>query len=94
MICQFHLDLQRRNARPNLTDSSLGLPTVSLGSFHVATRRVHDAVMDEFSDSHADQGVGTEASQEGVVPVDPDMPAKMTGNDISLAEIQSRAQDA
>jgi hypothetical protein len=47
IICRLHLDLQRQNAHPN---ANWSLPTLSIGSFHAASRRMHEAVMAEFGD--------------------------------------------
>jgi hypothetical protein len=49
IICRFHLDLQRQNAHPN-SNANWSLPTLSIGSFHEASRRMHEAVMADFSD--------------------------------------------
>lgn len=48
LICRFHIILQMRNAHPN---TSWSLPPVSVGSFPVATQRIHNAVVAEFGDS-------------------------------------------
>jgi hypothetical protein len=55
---------------------------------------MHDAVMAEFGDSHADAPVGTEASREGIMPADPDIPEKTTEDDIALVELQPQPQTA
>jgi hypothetical protein len=52
IICRFHLDLQRQNAHPN-SNATWSLPTLSIGSFHAASRRMHEAVMAEFGDPPA-----------------------------------------
>jgi hypothetical protein len=91
IICRFHLDLQRRNAHPN-TNTSPDLPTISIGSFHAATQRIHDAVMAEFGDSNADLPVGTEEPSELVEAADGAIVEGTTDNDIALVEIQSRPQ--
>jgi hypothetical protein len=52
IICRFHLDLQRQNAHPN-SNANWSLPTLSIGSFHAASRRMHEAVMAEFGDPPA-----------------------------------------
>jgi hypothetical protein len=67
IICRFHLDLQRQHAHPS-TKTSWGLPTMSIGSFRMATQRVHDAVMAEFGDLQADAAYDMETSQDMVVP--------------------------
>ena len=81
LICRFHLDLQERNAHPNANTAG-GLPTISIGSFRVASQRMHDAVIAEFGDSH----VGTEGSR----------PREAVGtlDDISLLEMELRPQGA
>jgi hypothetical protein len=56
----------------------------------VATQSMHDAVMAEFGDSHADGG---NVWQEMAVAVDPDMPAEATGDGFELGEM-SRPQVA
>jgi hypothetical protein len=46
-----------------------------------------DTIMSEFGDLHADAPVGTEASQEEVVPVDSNISAGSAEDDIALAEM-------
>jgi hypothetical protein len=66
---------------------------MSLGSFHAATQRMHDAVIAEFSDSHTDvPTTETEPSLEAAVPTDPDMPAATAEDGITLVEILSQTQ--
>ena len=87
MICRFHLDLQKRNAHHN-SNTSRDLPTISVGSFRAASQRIHDAIMAEFGGSLADEHVNAEAAGCVIVPLDPDMPTRMTGDEIELAEAQ------
>jgi hypothetical protein len=47
---------------------------------------MHNAVMAEFGDSHAGDGVGTGASREEAMAVDPDLLAEATRDDIELVE--------
>jgi hypothetical protein len=54
---------------------------------------MHNAVMAEFGDLHVDDGVGTDASREAVVSVDPDMPLEVTRDEIELVET-TRPQEA
>jgi hypothetical protein len=93
LISRFHIHLQTRNAYTN-TNTSRGLPTISIGSFHAATQRIHDAVLAEFGNPGPDLLVGSVVSSETVMPTDRDMSAEMTEDDISLVEIQSSIQDA
>jgi hypothetical protein len=67
---------------------------MSIGSFRVATQRMHDAVMEEFGDLQADVPYDSETSQDTVVPEDRDMPAAGEENDIAAVEIPSQPQDA
>ena len=66
------------NAHPN-TNTSQGLPTISLVSFQAASHRMHNAVMAEFGGSLVDGN--TEASME---EVEPGVPAGMTEHGIEL----------
>ena len=91
LICRFHLDLQRRNDHPN-TKTTWSLPPVSIGSFHVATRKMHDAVMAEFGNVRTEEIFGTETSRREVVI--PDVPAERTENDIGLVDIRPLPQDS
>ena len=86
IICRFHLDLQQRNARLlSLNTSTLAdLPTISVGTFHAATQRLHLTLMEEFGDSQIAKG--TEAAQEAVATPD------LVPYDIELEEIRSRPQ--
>ena len=90
IICRFHLNLQR-NAHPD-SNTSQGLPTISLGSFRAASQRIHDAVMAEFGGSLVVDSVEAEAAGDDIVTPDPDMPSGMTEDGIELEEFQSRRQ--
>jgi hypothetical protein len=48
MVCRLHLDL-RKSAHPN-SNVTWSLPTHLIGSFPVASRSLHEAVMAEFGD--------------------------------------------
>jgi hypothetical protein len=85
IICRNHLDLQRRNWYPN-TNTSQGLPTITIGSFHAAVQRMHHAVMAEFGDPN-DVSVEAETSQEVVVHADPDVPAAIAEDDVRHREL-------
>jgi hypothetical protein len=89
IVCRFHLDLQMRNAHPN-TIISQGVATRSLGSFHAATQRIHDAVMTECSDSPSGVPIETEPLP-AVAPTNYDEPVVMTDDGIiSLVEFLSQ----
>jgi hypothetical protein len=90
LICRFHLDLIRRNTHSN-THTSLGLSAVSVGSFHAATQRVHDAVMAEFGDLNTDVLVDAEILEGEVIPADPGMPST-SDNEITMVEVLSQPQ--
>jgi hypothetical protein len=47
ILCRIHLGLLEKNAHPNGTTHSSPHP---VRIFHAATRRIHDAVVDEFGD--------------------------------------------
>ena len=81
-----HLNLQK-NTHPN-SDTLPGLPTISLGSFRVASQRMHNAVMAEFGGSLAVDG---NAEAEASMEADPNM-SRMIGNAIELEETQPRQQ--
>ena len=51
-----HLDLQERHAHPNGTTHSVSHPP---GSFHAATRRIHNAIVDEFGDRSVTESLDT-----------------------------------
>ena len=86
IICRFHLDLQQRNALLNSnTNPSADLPTISVGTFHAATQRLHLNLMEEFGDVQTAKG--TEVVQEAVATPDPDMPTPH-----ELEETQSQPQ--
>ena len=91
IICRFHLDLQKRNAHPD-TNTSQGLPTISIGGFLVASQRMHDAVMAEFGGSVVDENVEAEAAGDDIVTLDPDMSSGTMVDGIELEEAQPRRQ--
>ena len=79
LVCRFHLELQKRNAHPNInTLQSIAL--TSVGSFHAAARSMHNAVMAEFGDSISERVI-------------PDIPELTIGDNIELEE-PSRSRDA
>jgi hypothetical protein len=44
----------------------------------VATQRMHNAIMAEFGNYHADVPIETETPCDAVVPVDPNVPTAIT----------------
>ena len=76
------------NTHPN-SNTSQGLPTISLGSFRAASQRMHNAVMGEFGGSLVDGNA--EASTE---EVEAGVPAGMIEDGIELEEFQPQPQDA
>ena len=76
------------NTHPK-SNTSQGLPTISLRSFRAASQRMHDAVMAEFGGSLVDGNA--EASKE---EVDPGVPEGVTEDGIELEEFQPQTQDA
>jgi hypothetical protein len=84
--------LQRRNAHPN-NNTSWTLLAISIDSFHAAPQRMHDAVMAEFSDLHTDVPVESKTSPESRAPMDPDIPAVATEDNIASVGILSQPQD-
>jgi hypothetical protein len=77
IVCRLHLDLQTRAHRRSRTWS---LPTISIGSFHAATHRMHDGVATEFEDGNSHERVGSRVSYGEV-----NIPAGTTSGDIGLA---------
>ena len=56
ILCRIHLDLLEKYAHPNGSTHSSPQP---VGSFHAATRRIHNAVMDEFGDRSVTETLDT-----------------------------------
>ena len=71
------------------SNTSQGLPTISLRSFQAASQMIHNAVMAEFGGSLVDGN--PEASTE---EVEPGVPAGMTEDGFELEEFQPQPQDA
>jgi hypothetical protein len=53
---------------------------------------MHNAIMVEFGDSHADAPVQSETSWEAVMPVELGMPAAIAEDDNALVEFQPQLQ--
>ncbi|KAF8524701.1 hypothetical protein BU17DRAFT_63244 [Hysterangium stoloniferum] len=51
IFCRFQLDLRERHVRRDDCTVGRTLDQVTLGTFKAATRRVHEAVVDEFGDT-------------------------------------------
>ncbi|KAF8496637.1 hypothetical protein JB92DRAFT_2834577 [Gautieria morchelliformis] len=80
VICRFHLALQERVAHPNsTTHSSQHLIT----SFHAATRKIHNSLMDEFGDLSIEE-IGT---SEAIEPHREDNPSSEEVTAMELEEI-------
>lgn len=87
LICRFHLMLQKRNAHPNINTTG-SLPLSSIGGFHTAAQKMHDAVVDEFGDSNTLECFETETPEEGIMFRDD----STTGDGVRLMELQTQPQ--
>jgi len=63
LVCQFHLELHKRNSHPNGTPFDAPPPS---GSFKAATQQVHGAIIEEFGDLNFNESLGGELSQGGI----------------------------
>ena len=75
------------NAYPN-SNTSQGLPTISIGTFQAASQRMHNAIMAEFGGSLVDECVEAKATRD--VTLGLDMSSGTTGDVIELEEFQSQ----
>lgn len=64
-MCRIHLDLIEKDEHPNGSTQSLTLP---LGTFNAATRRIHNAIVDEFGDGSVTETGDTRISSDESEP--------------------------
>jgi hypothetical protein len=68
----------------------LGLPTIVTGRSPTATQRMHNAVMAEFGNYHADVPIESKIGCEGAACEDPELPAAMDEDAINVVEVMSQ----
>ena len=74
IICRIHLDLLEKNPHVNGSTYSSPFP---IGSFHAATRRIHNVIIDEFGDRNVTEAFDTGISSSDVIELQ-DIPASDT----------------
>ena len=62
-MCRCHFDLLEKNQHVNGTTQSSSHP---IGTFHAATQRIHNAIVNEFGD----RSISTETSNTGITSSD------------------------
>ena len=94
MMCRIHLDLLQKYAHPNGSTHSSPPP---VRSFHAATRRIHNAVMNEFNDRSVTETLDTGISSPDEIELEERHPSDTERIDLdefpwvgrSLGEMES-----
>ena len=79
IVCRFQLALKERNENNNVISAHLSLKS----SFHAATQRMHNSVVDEFGDLYLTRSLGTGTVEEEMEDRNTTRPAADAGIDIN-----------